>query len=198
MQYEELDIAWRSWRGHIDGLYVAKTKDRWVIDYKTTGLEKIRGTRIQPVLSYKEQQERYVVFLEQEHDIEIEGWALIYIARDNPFKDHQVVPVPMSAKRKTVIRNQAILESKLNRNLWKIKDVQDVSLLIEHKLCSSREDHDKKFPWQKCENCQECFDPQKLENHVAKIVGESPNLPLTGLMPRHIYFQLYESELLKR
>lgn len=102
-EYEEFTVkAFKHLSGHTDGLYRSRSNRWWVIDYKTTSIKVLDQHGIDPVLPYagnKFQITSYVPMLEKLLGIKVSGWALIYIARDNPFK-FRVISAPMYDKAK--------------------------------------------------------------------------------------------------
>ena len=68
--------------GHLDGAIKLKSGKIVIIDYKTTSVYKLENRSLLPNLENVRQIEAYAALLkEQGHDIE--GWTLIYIARNN-------------------------------------------------------------------------------------------------------------------
>lgn len=101
--YEEFTVrAFTHLSGHTDGLYRSRSNRWWVIDYKTSSLKVLDRHGSDPVLPYagnKFQITSYVPMVENLLGIKVSGWALIYHARDNPFK-FRVISDTMDDKAK--------------------------------------------------------------------------------------------------
>lgn len=80
--------------GHIDDSVLLPSKRIWTIDYKTTSKEKIlehrKTGKVFPYESNKAQLSTYSA-IKWHEGYDIEGYALIYIARDNP-SVYEIVP----------------------------------------------------------------------------------------------------------
>lgn len=103
MLYEELTVRYgKHVSGHVDGVFRASDGKIYVIDYKTSSTKVIYGQAKNPTFPYaknKAQIESYCVLIEEVFNIRIEGWLLLYIARDNP-KVFKIVGDDLSEKRK--------------------------------------------------------------------------------------------------
>lgn len=195
MNYHEIEVAWRAWRGHIDGVYQDSNGDFWIIDYKTTSEAKIVKGKIEVAVTYRAQQERYVVFVEQKYQVKVKGWALIYASRDNIYTKNHIITEVISTAKKEALLKQAILESNLHKKMWKIASVADLDPFVEHKLCGSVQDHNKNFPWEACPFKDKCFDEGKRLRALKATIRDSKFLPLIGQMPDTIRHELYRSPL---
>jgi hypothetical protein len=68
--------------GHLDGAILLKSGKITIIDYKTTSMRKLEAKGLLPNLENVRQIEAYAALL-KEQGYDIEGWTLIYIARNN-------------------------------------------------------------------------------------------------------------------
>lgn len=68
--------------GHLDGAVLLKSGKIIIIDYKTTSIRKMETNGLLPGLENVRQIEAYAALLKQE-GYDIDGWTLIYIARNN-------------------------------------------------------------------------------------------------------------------
>lgn len=196
-RYEEAEFKYKSWRSHLDGAYRSRKKKNWLLDYKTSSTYILGDDKPAiPTVSrtYQEQSKRYVVFVEDKYGIEVEGFIIVYVSRDNPFKLYKLSPVVMSQEEKDKIRKLANKEDYLHKKMFKIKSVVGAQRLCEGKLCKNKTDHDKNFPYQSCPYVNDCFDDEKMSVTIDRIVMQSPHLPLVKYMPDNIKFQLYGDE----
>lgn len=145
-EYEELGVKYRKRTvGHTDGLYKIRGK-YWVIDYKTSSIRAIeyyqKTGKGFPYTSNKYQIRSYIAYLEHKYGIEIEGWALIYAARDNPSTHYAIVGDTLhDDDRKWVSRYIKISDEMFHivRERVATLDVteQDIENLCKYKLCDS-------------------------------------------------------------
>lgn len=147
-QYEELGIVHGvRTHGHLDGLYHVKIGDTWyylVIDYKTSSVKAIdryKTTRKGfPYVSNKWQIRSYTQYLKQ-YGIKVDGWLLIYIARDKPTTEWAVVG-EMLEKDVVKMISKYIDEADASFNLVRENKknlIPVLSELHEMKLCPSKE-----------------------------------------------------------
>jgi len=199
MNYQEIEVAWKSWRGHIDGVFLRKNEDYWIIDYKTAQEAKILANNIRVAEAYKNQQDRYVVFTEDKYHIKVKGWCLVYSSRDNMFDKHRLRSSILTEEYKEEIRQLSLMESKQHKRIWKITEVDQTSLLVDNKLCESKSKHDSLFPWEPCPFVKECFLPNKRGRLIETLMEEnSDRLPLIKAMPEDIRYELYSSRLFEK
>ena len=103
-EYSELEVKFgKRICGKLDGVYQILGKN-YVFDYKTTSTygvndHKSRGNKY-PYRGNRKQIEAYCVLLEQEYGIDVSGWVLAYLARDNPKYSYAIVGEEMTAAKK--------------------------------------------------------------------------------------------------
>lgn len=85
-EYEEVSIDYKTIQGHIDGIYVDKNTDKWIVDYKTTSLDSSGKKLKNPGLGYELQVKAYAYLLWKQYGIKVKGVMLVFIPRDNPKK----------------------------------------------------------------------------------------------------------------
>jgi hypothetical protein len=191
MLHEEIGLTYKSWRGHLDGIYVAKNKGKWIIDYKTCSIKVIEKEHYTPSQTYVEQQTSYVPLLEEKLGEDIEGWMLVFLARENPMKMLRVVSRRLRDTTKAKVRKRLNLYSKLNKRVWKISYAEQVEPLIQYKRCESLKQHDQVYMWNKCPYAGVCFNERALARKVISIVDKSKHLPLIQYMPDKIKESIY-------
>lgn len=138
MQYEEITVNYQLASGHIDGIFMSKSGKLFVIDYKTTSLHVLKSNLL-PYAKNVAQIKSYCAMFENQYDIKISGWMLIYVARDHINK-FVIKGDYISTKEKEVILKRIALFSQQYRLC---KDVyllnkSDLSWLIETKTCKDR------------------------------------------------------------
>ena len=201
MKYEEVEIAWKAWRGHIDGVFERKNGEFWIIDYKTAQEAKIESNKITISETYRNQQDRYVVFVEKKYGVKVKGWCLIYSSRDNMFGRHRLRSVILSEEKKEEIYQLSLSESYQHKKIWKITEISQADVLVERKLCDKRETHDKYYPWEPCPYAPQCFRKEELGVLVKEIVTaaiKGSRLPLIDKMPEPIRYELYSSQVFNK
>lgn len=166
--YEELGVRYRKrTKGHTDGLYLLDGK-YWVIDYKTSSIRAIeyyqKTGRGFPYTSNKFQIRSYIAYLEEKYEIEIEGWALIYAARDNPSTHYAIVASEMSEDdRKWVARYVKISDEMFHIVRDRITTLtiedSDITNLCKYKLCSSSDFYEENVydKYDPCPYSSKCF-----------------------------------------
>lgn len=142
MQYEEFEVhAFKHLSGHLDGIYKAKDGKYYVIDYKTSSVRNIYKHRKYGVFPYaknRAQISAYCALIEEEYDIEISGWMLIYVARDNPMIV-EVVGDTLTTKQKARILKMCKGYDDQYEVVCNIKSFKDIEHLIDVKPCNNRE-----------------------------------------------------------
>ena len=187
--YEELGVTYKKTiKGHIDGLVIIKGK-YYLIDYKTSSVKKIteqlENGGVYPLRSNYHQIQSYVVLLEKCYNIQIEGWALIYLARDNPFANNFIYTEAVTDEmRKTQRKRVMLYEKQQNAHNEASGYDENVEFLIKTKLCQSREEYDKEYKddFNPCPFVDVCFKPNKFKKQVIEIVEESKFLPLINAL----------------
>jgi ATP-dependent helicase/DNAse subunit B len=166
MEYEELEVkAFNNLSGHIDGVYRDKNGKYWIIDYKTSSVRVIKSQKENPTLPYaknKAQIMAYVALIERCYDIKIEGWSLLYIARDDPFT-YKVVSGTVSDRIKERIIRKCKEYDDQYEVYKRLKDPKtatwsDMQKLIEGKQCKTFEFYSEHFSGFKgCPLAPVCF-----------------------------------------
>ena len=138
-EYHELEASYGAVYAHADALFDLGDDGLWIGDYKTSSLA-VRGSDMLPYLKNQYQCAAYVPIFERTLNRKINGFALIYVPRDNP-KKFEVHAVPMSdrMKEKSVARTllyskQAALADSYVKN--KSRPVETLNKIIEQKLCT--------------------------------------------------------------
>jgi hypothetical protein len=141
MEYEELTVRrGKHLTGHIDGVWRAKDGRYYIVDYKTSSVDAIQNnpqTGFMPYPKNVAQIVAYCALIEQQYNIEISGWILMYVARDNPMKI--ILPLGQMISRKTkkkILRKVDIWSShyQIVMTAFKFKQLMQ---LVEEKPCKT-------------------------------------------------------------
>lgn len=141
--YEEFTVrAFKHLSGHTDGLYKSKANRWWVIDYKTTSLKVLDRHGTDPVLPYasnKFQITSYVPMIEELLGIKVSGWALIYLARDNPRKFRVVSDTMTDGAKRARMLKLKLFDDQYDLVTTRITGltVKNAEWLIETKFCQN-------------------------------------------------------------
>lgn len=187
-QYEELSVTYgKNTIGHSDGVY-EYTQGRYVvIDYKTSSVANINKHKekqnVFPYLSNEAQIKMYCVAIEEERSIPIDGYALIYLARDNPMVNHVVYAKSLSEKSKSVLKKRIHRYDRqwgVMLNVTSYKD-EHFAKLVETKPCRDYAHYKEKMfdGYNHCPLCDVCFDDKALvKEFKVAFVNRSVTLPL--------------------
>lgn len=146
MEYEEFTVKYgKNLTGHLDGVYKDDNGKYWVIDYKTSSVRMIRRhdqEQIFPYTKNKIQILSYCALIENHFDIKIEGWILLYIARDTPSICRAVSGKVSSNRKARILETIGRYDVQYSR-VSELKSWDDILWLIEEKPCKTREQYEK-------------------------------------------------------
>lgn len=181
LEYHELGGVWGDnihW--HTDGLFRTSDRKYWLVDFKSTSTYSIfqhRKTKsVFPYVSNRTQIESYTPLVEDLTGLEIEGWLLVYAARDKPNSmfNLEVVGNTLNTKRKAEIRTRLEQSDKDFPIARQVKErpVKVFRRLERTKLCEDRDyyDHFVHDQWDPCPLHKVCFG-SRLWNRLHKAVG---------------------------
>jgi hypothetical protein len=180
--YEELELFYRNAVvGHTDGLFrldpdKGKKSKHYVIDYKTTALYKIKSKYLKkqfPLKSNVAQIKMYVVLLEEQYGITIDGWILAYLGRDLPLgkNGRHLVVVKMSDEEKRKCRKQLDRWVKVHRKVLKVKGPgKKADYIKANKLCKSFKHYKDEVmdAYNPCSIANVCFNEKLLDKYIEK------------------------------
>lgn len=171
MKYVELTVkAFRNLTGHVDGVYRAKNGKYYIIDYKTSSMRSIEnhqkyGDRF-PYLKNKQQIVAYTALVEHTFGIEISGWVLIYVARDNPCVRLPIYSSINAAQKRAVMTRLEKWDTQFSTvtRLLRTRSTEGLKRLIEDKPCKDYEQYMKVYhsPFKACPLSGACFAPKRL------------------------------------
>lgn len=145
MEYEEFTVrAFRNVSGHLDGVYEDSRGKFWVIDYKTSSCKAIYAHRKSPEPFFPYAKNRvqimsYCGLIEHTYDIKIEGWALLYISRDDPLRTFEIVGDRISDTQKASVMKKIKSYDRQYGVVQNLCSVDDIDYLIERKTCKTVE-----------------------------------------------------------
>ena len=196
-QYEELELFYRNAVvGHTDGLFrldpeKGKKSKHYVIDYKTTALYKIKSKYLKkqfPLKSNVAQIKMYVVLLEEQYGVKIDGWILAYLGRDLPLgkNGRHLVIVKMSDAEKRKCRNKLDRWVRVHRKVLRVKGPgKKVDYIKANKLCKSFKHYKDEVmdDYNPCSVVNVCFNEKLLDKYIEKrlqhkvypIIEQAPN-----------------------
>ncbi len=173
MEYVEIEVVLNGVKGHIDCIiYLGKGK-YWVGDYKTTTGNKINSDKL-PHKSHLKQVPTYVYMLRESLKLNVVGFSLLYISRDNPFKfqeKHYHWSKKWNLKIKLMIRDERI---RYKASLLDFKN-KEVDQIIKKKLCCSREFYDEHVDYYTpCPLLDVCFKRAELNKTLQTHLDKFP------------------------
>lgn len=157
---------------HSDALYRDKRGRYWVIDYKTSYVSGIREQRTHgtkyPYKDNKIQIETYCLLLEKKLKIKIEGWMLLYAARDFPRFFREVVGGLMTEDRREAVAAHMKRSMRMFPIAMEATDKEAFTTLERNKLCPNRKFYDEKVhsEFNPCALHKICFKPDKLHREL--------------------------------
>lgn len=138
MEYVEFEVtAFRHVSGHTDGLYLDLMKRNWLIDYKTSSMRVLNYQKSNPTLPYRknvQQIESYVPMMEHQYNIDVQGWMLGYVPRDDP-KTICVKGCAMSQKKKDAAWQRIKLYDDQYEEVLNLNSLSQLRYLRDTKFC---------------------------------------------------------------
>lgn len=197
--YDELELFYRNTVvGHTDGLLrlepeKGKKSKHYVIDYKTTALYKLKSKdakNIFPLKSNVAQIKMYIVLLEEQYGITIDGWVLAYLGRDLPLgkNGRRLVVVKMTDDEKRQCRKRLDRWVKVHRKVLRVtKPGKQVEYIKKNKLCKSWDHYKDEVmdSYNPCSVAPVCFQPKLLDKYIEKRLKHKM-FPIIEQAPPHI------------
>lgn len=172
MRYKELEVkAFDHISGHLDGIYRTKDGELFVVDYKTSSIRIITTNSKTHMLPYAynvAQITAYVALGEWLFDVEIRGWILHYLARDNP--------LTVSVSTGDIVTNKAKGEYLLEMKRWSrhyehvmvhLERLADAKMLIDEKPCKNCAMYEERYAtFEGCPLAKNgaCFNPHDVRD----------------------------------
>jgi len=182
MIYVELEVkAMRHISGHLDGIYKSKDGRYWLVDYKTSSVKVISTnwkTKMLPYSYNVSQITAYCALVELQYDIEISGWILYYVSRDNPLYVSKATGGLISSREKRAyLKEMKTWARHYEHVMVNMKRLSDAKILIDEKPCTSVRVYKEKY--KKFEDCPlavdgTCFDPVRLRAALRESWAKRP------------------------
>ena len=168
MFYEELEISALGSVGHVDCVFVIRDGRWWVVDYKTTLKRKIDEHKL-PEANHLYQLRAYAYILKFYYDLPIQGFSLVYMPRDNPFKFYEYSHDFDTPEEHKIAEEVLKGERKKYKASERSCKTGNPKYAIEAKPCSCEEDYHEKINfYNECPLLGICFKPDKLEAFLDK------------------------------
>lgn len=134
-EYHEVKINYKGVVGHIDGIYLDKHGNYWILDFKTTSKDGSEKKRKDPGAVYTEQVEAYAYFIYKQYKIKVKGVMLVFIVRDNP-----TTPVvwtkEITLEDRERIKNKFVLYRRMQQTALDVETEEDaVRLFTKYGRC---------------------------------------------------------------
>lgn len=181
MAYEELTVKYKSHvSGHLDGVYRDRKGRYFVIDYKTSSIRVILSNRKTNMLPYKgnvAQIKAYCALVEDQFDIKISGWILVYIARDSPQRFNLPVGGYITEAEKKSILKEITTYDRHYPLVMNMERLSEALVLIQEKPCKCKQDYIDKF--KSYDDCplsvgNVCFNEVELRKKLRLAWAEKP------------------------
>lgn len=175
MDYEELDVkAFNHLSGHIDGVWKASDGRYYIIDYKTSSTRVISENKTTGFLPFKKnvaQITAYCALLERELDIEISGWILLYVARDNPMLTVLPCGEMIDKRQKKKLLRKIKRWDRHYGIVMSARKFKDLQVLIDEKPCKTWDQYKESAYHSAFGGCPlgisgACFKPKMLERVI--------------------------------
>lgn len=168
MEYNELEVEHGIITGHVDVILSLGSGKFWAGDYKTCSLKKLEELKSPPI-NYIYQILTYAYILKVEYDIDIKGFSIFYIARDNPTK---YLEFPYDFDSKAIEQAKKLIkeETVKYKSAQSALKFNDIDYVIDTKPCKSKLQYDKLFgSFKGCPFVDVCFGSKaKLKKEISK------------------------------
>jgi len=176
MRYEEFTVrAFKHVTGHLDGIFRDRYGRYWVIDYKTSSVKALESQKLLPTLPYKKnvvQVETYSALIEREYNIEISGWMLLYIARDDPRQVKVYGGTTTKEQKAKTIQTIKIYDKQYDIVL-NLSDIEHIDYLIKTKPCKTHDYYLENFQgFEGCPVAPVCFSKSVLRELMQSLLEE--------------------------
>lgn len=160
MEYVEKCINYKGLKGHIDCIVKLEGGGWWVADYKTSTKFQITNARSKlPHKAHLKQIPTYCYVLQKKYKMQIKGFSILYLSRDNPFMFHEHAEY---WDKRWMLRVRDIIKGERRKFAAGVKSFIDreVKTAIKHKPCSCLEQYEKEMAfYDPCPMLDICFRP---------------------------------------
>lgn len=173
MYYEEIEVRYRGIVGHIDAIIYLGNGRYWVGDYKTTTKYKINSGKL-PEKAHLKQIPAYVHILRVTLKLNVVGFSLLYLSRDNPFYFSEE---SFYWDKQWTIKAKAMLKGEKRRYLAALESFKTRKLhhIIQNKPCTSKKFYNQNLDYYTpCPLLDVCFKPEELWSTLSNYKQEHP------------------------
>lgn len=182
-EFEEIGFEYLDFiKGHKDGMFISSKGKRFVIDYKSSFLSAItahkeKGNRF-PYASNAYQIKSYCVMYEDLYKKPVDGWALIYIARDFPNQvaivEHQLPSSEKDEIRTTLAKWDKDFSVALKFHDKEKATEKRIDFQIKRKLCCDKDFYrtNVQTSYSDCPLAGVCFNSKKLKKEMMLRLSE--------------------------
>lgn len=165
MGYEEVKIMFKGIKGYVDGIFMYPDGSVWVVDYKTTSMSKVeKGACLDK--KHLIQVPAYALALEDNYDLDVRGYSLVYIPRDRPFAFVEHAEEFNNKQRKIIIK-QLKKEIKGWKAVQKTIDDSNLERIIEAKPCATENEYRRcMHSFDDCPMLSVCFSDSRLRKSL--------------------------------
>lgn len=157
---------------HLDGVFKDSKGKYWLVDYKTTNSRTAKQpleTTTLPYPTNKAQIMAYCAVLEWRFNINVEGWILFYIARDQPINTHRAVGNRITVEEKKTIMAKLATASTHYGMVMNATSFDTVTSLVEQKPCKTVEIYEKEYAtFGGCPLHHICFENKMLQKELSR------------------------------
>lgn len=178
MRRDEHEITWKKAEGHIDNILQVAVKDNvryvFLLDYKTTSLANINK---EDPPGYLAQLSSYAAGVDEYENMEVLGYGLVYVPRDNPFK-FRLSPYRFDDAAKAQASKRFDQWSKWFQTASSVDTLDKALALLDIRPCKSK----PRFMYSECEHASRCAACGDRPDHMVFLV-ESTFKKLKHLLP---------------
>lgn len=177
MEYKEISLFFKDLYPnirsvHIDGIYRDSKGRFFIIDYKTTNsitaLLPDDKTYL-PYLSNVAQIKAYSALIELRYNIEISGWILHYIARDNPIKVFKSIGELITTEEKQKILKKLKVADNQYSLVMAATSFETIDYLVKNKPCKTVEQYNSEYKkYCGCPLASICFDKKMRDRELQR------------------------------
>lgn len=173
MEYVEKEIIYLGLKGHIDGIIELPDGGYWVIDYKTTTKYKIQSGKL-PNKAHMKQLPTYCYVLKKKYKLDIRGFSLLYICRDNPF-DYLEVSREWTPEWNNSTKNLIIAEKHKFKSGVRSFETRNSEHAVLAKPCLNKKYYEDEMDfYTPCPMLGVCFNKTKLKRELDQINRQFP------------------------
>lgn len=180
--------------GLIDGLYKSKDGRYFIVDYKTTNVRIVNTqykTKILPYRANVAQIKAYCALIEKAYNIEISGWILHYVSRDDPLRTSVSTGELITSVEKAKIFKKIKRWDRHYGIVMYASDFEtEVQTLIDEKPCKCETFYKENYEgYDPCPLAKVCFNEDSLRKKVWNIWKNRPENYLTWNRPKFLIEQ---------